>query len=163
MIEVLIAMVVVSIGLLGVAALQTKSLQSSGESEEISIATIRASDLGERLWAMACQLANADDANSRIAIATRVRNQWIKDHNLHLAENQSCQIPDCCDLPVCFIDPATVSLPKQEWVFIHPGASANQYTFRIPYTMKTSEGESMRGGVVFTVVLPPQTLFEDCK
>lgn len=56
LIEVLITMLVVSIGLLGVAALQAKSLQHAYASYQRTLATVQANDAVERLWARVCDL-----------------------------------------------------------------------------------------------------------
>lgn len=60
LIEALIALLVLSIGLLGVAAMQLKSLQGAHAAYQRSIATLAAQDAQERLWA---QLA-LDKANN---------------------------------------------------------------------------------------------------
>lgn len=67
MIEALVAMVVISVGLLGVAALQAKSLQFTRASYQRSLATLQANDLVERLWAGACALPTARDS---------IRDEW---------------------------------------------------------------------------------------
>lgn len=51
LIEALIALLVLSIGLLGVAAMQLKSLQGAHAAYQRSIATLAAQDAQERLWA----------------------------------------------------------------------------------------------------------------
>lgn len=51
LLEVLIAIVVLSFGLLGLAALQLKALQDSHSSYQFSIANLAAKDIRERLWA----------------------------------------------------------------------------------------------------------------
>jgi type IV pilus assembly protein PilV len=58
LIEALITMVILSFGLLSVAALQLKSLQYATISYHRSIATIQAADLVERLWAGICIAAD---------------------------------------------------------------------------------------------------------
>lgn len=50
LIEALVAVLILSFGLLGVAAMQLKALQSSHVSYQRSIATIAAQDAVERLW-----------------------------------------------------------------------------------------------------------------
>ena len=60
LIEILIALLVLSIGLLGLAAVQFQSLQNSHASYERSMATMQARDLVERLWAGICDLYNED-------------------------------------------------------------------------------------------------------
>jgi type IV pilus assembly protein PilV len=51
LIETLVTMLIVSIGLLSIAALQLKSVQYASESYHRSVATVLAGDLVERLWA----------------------------------------------------------------------------------------------------------------
>lgn len=62
LIETLITMVIVSIGLLAIAALQLKSVQYASESYHRSVATVLAGDLVERLWAGICTLPDNADA-----------------------------------------------------------------------------------------------------
>lgn len=50
LLEVLIAILVLSLGLLGVAALQINALKSTSVSYQRSIATIAAQDMAERVW-----------------------------------------------------------------------------------------------------------------
>ena len=58
LVEVMVTLLVLSIGLLGVAALQVTSLQSSSTSLHRSMAVIQANDLVERLWANVCDVAD---------------------------------------------------------------------------------------------------------
>lgn len=51
LLEALVALVVLSVGLLGIAAMQLKAIQSSHVSYNRSIATLAAQDAIERLWA----------------------------------------------------------------------------------------------------------------
>ena len=60
LIEILIAVLVLSLGLLGLAAVQFQSLQNSHASYERSMATMQARDLVERLWAGICVVYDAD-------------------------------------------------------------------------------------------------------
>jgi type IV pilus assembly protein PilV len=50
LIEALIALVVLSIGLIGVAAMQLKALQSANAGYQRSVASVAAVDAQERLW-----------------------------------------------------------------------------------------------------------------
>lgn len=68
MLEVLVTMAVVSFGLLGVAALQIKSLQHAHATYQRSIATTQANDLVERLWASVCALPTGRN---------EVTEQWV--------------------------------------------------------------------------------------
>ncbi len=150
LIEALIAMIVISIGLLGIAALQTKALQSTANSKATSIEAIRAADLGERLWAVSCRLAKAVDDSTRRTIATRTRDQWIKDHyEIDMSQQQpdpDCRLPDCCPYKVCFVDPP--SLDTQQIEYVEPGETHPEYFFKMEY------------GHHFSVVLPPHP--SDC-
>lgn len=62
LIEALIALLVLSIGLIGVAAMQVKALQSATAGYQRSVATLAAVDAQERLWAELFRLRN-DDSN----------------------------------------------------------------------------------------------------
>lgn len=71
LIEALIAMLVLSVGLLGVAALQVKSMQYSHASLQRSVAVVHANDLVERLWAGVCALPDA---------RSNIENEWRTAH-----------------------------------------------------------------------------------
>ena len=58
LVEVLVTLLVLSIGLLGIAALQVVTLQASSTSLHRSIAVIQANDLVERLWANVCDVSD---------------------------------------------------------------------------------------------------------
>ena len=90
LIEILIALVVLSIGLLGLAAVQVQSLQNSYASYERSMATMQARDLVERLWAGICDLYD-EDGNLDLAAAGKIDDykgnendsilgSWAEDH-----------------------------------------------------------------------------------
>lgn len=51
LIEVLVALTILSVGMLGLAAMQLTSLQSARESLNTTIATIMVRDMNERAWA----------------------------------------------------------------------------------------------------------------
>ena len=62
LIEALIALLVLSIGLIGVAAMQLKALQSATAGYQRSVASVAAVDAQERLWAELPGLAqNSED------------------------------------------------------------------------------------------------------
>ena len=67
LIEVMVTLLVLSIGLLGVAALQVVSLQYSSTSLHRSIAVIQANDLVERLWANICQISDATERGNIVS------------------------------------------------------------------------------------------------
>lgn len=61
LIEALIALVVLSIGLIGVAAMQLKALQSATAGYQRSVASVAAVDAQERLWAELAQGTDCPD------------------------------------------------------------------------------------------------------
>lgn len=67
LIEALIALLVLSIGMLGVAAMQLKALQGAHAAYQRSIASLAAQDAQERLWA---QLAINSQGSSSIVCPT---------------------------------------------------------------------------------------------
>ena len=71
LIEVLVAVLVISFGLLSLALLQSRSLQFSQASYERSVAIVQANDLVERLWAGVCVLP--DDFSN-------IRDDWAAVH-----------------------------------------------------------------------------------
>ena len=58
LIEALVALLVLSIGLLGVAAMQIEALQSAHAAYQRSIASLAAQDAQEQLWARMAELGN---------------------------------------------------------------------------------------------------------
>ncbi len=82
LIEVLIALIVLSIGLLSIATLQLRSLQYSQSSFERSIAVMQANDLVERMWAGTCQLYTGPE-NNRVLdgdVLDAITAAWQQDH-----------------------------------------------------------------------------------
>lgn len=77
LIEALIALMVLSIGLIGVAAMQLKALQSASAGYQRSVASVAAVDAQERLWA---QLANLDPGHTCEDIDTSMVQAAWKDH-----------------------------------------------------------------------------------
>lgn len=79
LLEILVATIIVSVGLLGVAALQLRSLQNSQATFERSIASLQSRDLVERMWAGICTLYRADGS----LVAGRqepIWDAWLLDH-----------------------------------------------------------------------------------
>lgn len=82
LIEVLIALVVLSIGLLSIATLQLRSVQYSHASYERSMAVISANDMVERLWAGACALYEGDPDDRRETDEWQtIRLAWQQDND----------------------------------------------------------------------------------
>lgn len=76
LLEALIALVVLSVGLLGVAALQLKSVQSSHLSYNRSIATLAAQDAVERLWAEFGNPVTEGSDSGDCPLPTTVSTEW---------------------------------------------------------------------------------------
>lgn len=77
LLEALIALVVLSIGLIGVAAMQLKALQSANAGYQRSVASVAAVDAQERLWA---RLATLETGQTCEDIDTSdVQSAW-KEH-----------------------------------------------------------------------------------
>lgn len=74
LIEVLVTLVIFSIGLLGMAALQNRALKISYASFQRSLATLQAQDLVERFWANTCVLSDSTIRNAIIKDWTDVHN-----------------------------------------------------------------------------------------
>ena len=80
LIEALIALVVLSIGLIGVAAMQLKALQSANAGYQRSVASVAAVDAQERLWAMLASLETGQtcaDINPS-AVQAEWREHWFQ-------------------------------------------------------------------------------------
>ncbi|WP_019021691.1 type IV pilus modification protein PilV [Thioalkalivibrio sp. ALE23] len=84
LIEVLVALIVLSVGVLGLAGLQITSLQYSQSSYERSIAVMQANDLVERLWAGLCDpdADFFDDGNVNVDEdpIDAIKDAWENDH-----------------------------------------------------------------------------------
>jgi hypothetical protein len=149
----MVAVVVVAIGLLGIAAVQLKTLSTSSESLGLSISTIQANDFGERLRAAACVLGQNEDQWQ--TIATRIRTQWLTDHNLALVTSFTCVPPDCCPQPICFVDPESIT--SGSMTYTEPGDDHPDYAYQVRWTEKSESGERL----LFYVSLPPTSVFEN--
>lgn len=79
LLEILVALIILSIGLLGVAALQLQSVQNSHASYERSIASLQARDLVERMWAGICSLY-LPNGNIRPNGEAPILTAWDDDH-----------------------------------------------------------------------------------
>ena len=70
LIEVLVTLVVISIGLLSIAQLQTRAMQQSYSTLQRTVAVVQANDLLERMWSGYCSDAFWDD----------IFDDWDDDH-----------------------------------------------------------------------------------
>jgi len=82
LVEVLVTMVIVSVGLLGVAGLQLKALKNTYASFQRALATLQAQDLADRLWASTCVLSNATQRDN-------IKSEWQAVHSASAATKLS--------------------------------------------------------------------------
>lgn len=80
LVEALIALLVLSLGLVGVAAMQLKALQSASLGYQRSVASVAAVDAQERLWAT-LEPEEGCDAIDVGAVQTAWRDQWFQDED----------------------------------------------------------------------------------
>ncbi len=89
LIEALIALVVLSIGLIGVAAMQLKALQSANAGYQRSLASVAAVDAQERLWAQLVTLntgETCEDIDSS-AVEEEWKDDWFTDSDQNPLRN----------------------------------------------------------------------------
>ncbi|MCL7929665.1 type IV pilus modification PilV family protein [Halomonas llamarensis] len=96
LIEALIALVVLSLGLVGVAAMQLKALQSATAGYQRSVATLAAVDAQERLWAELAQGVVCSDMTDNME--SNWQEYWfdgsetpIRDSSGTISEEGSCE------------------------------------------------------------------------
>ena len=94
LIEALIALVVLSIGLLGVAAMQLKALQSAHMGYQRSVVSLVAIDAQERVWAALSELGSCPDASALSDIEGAWLSEWfgtiLVDDGTSLASSSGC-------------------------------------------------------------------------
>lgn len=92
LLEVLVTLIVISIGLLSIAQLQARALQFSYASLQRSVAIVQVNDLVERMWTGIC--------DSETDIATIV-NDWAETSNEHrLLPDWNIDNSDFTDAPL---------------------------------------------------------------
>ena len=145
MIEVLIAILVISIGLLGIAALQTTALKSASDSYNLTQATIQAVDLGERFWAAACIFYRAPPEDAVKAVEGIVA-QWKQPQESPGLEPVR---------EVEFITPINKD-------FFEPSVRSLEFRYRIIWNKhETGAGQPAFQGFTFSVQLPPRAYWDN--
>lgn len=83
LIEALIALVVLSLGLIGVAAMQLKALQSANAGYQRSVASVAAVDAQERLWAQLAEIEAGQTCDNidATAVQTEWRAHWFQGND----------------------------------------------------------------------------------
>ncbi|WP_238984553.1 type IV pilus modification protein PilV [Billgrantia kenyensis] len=119
LIEALIALVVLSVGLLGVAAMQLKALQSAHAGYQRALVSLMAIDAQERTWALMSQ-----DPNKSCSV--NVESEWKVDWGsvLDLSYGLSEVQAGSCEYEV--------EITWADQRFIGEGDVAFQYVFRLP-------------------------------
>lgn len=77
LIEALVALLVLSIGMLGVAAMQLKSLKSAHAGYQRSVASLAAVDAQERVWAKLAEVDECPDGTETANISSDWVGQWF--------------------------------------------------------------------------------------
>lgn len=114
LLETLIALLVLSFGLLGLAGLQLKTLQSSHSSYQRGLANIIAADAVERLW--------ANMGAAAPLTAAQVQAQWLQ-HWSSSANNR-------------------LTLPDLDGVITPPAAGGIQYSVSVTWTENRFGGDA---------------------
>ena len=94
LLEALVALLVLSSGLLGVAAMQTRSLQGAHASVQWGIADLAAQDARERLWAALARGESRSCPLPSVVNASDWRQRW-RPFLLGLSANPVTALPDC--------------------------------------------------------------------
>jgi len=126
LLETLIALLVLSFGLLGLAGLQLKTLQSSHVSYQRGLANIIAADAVERLW------ANMGAAAPRTA--AQIQAQWLQ-HWTNTTNNR-------------------LTLPGLAGVITPPAAGGTQYSVTVTWT-ENRFGDDASSSFVYNFMLYP--------
>lgn len=88
LIEVLVALTILSIGMLGLAAMQLNSLQNARESLNTTIATIMVRDMNERAW------AQQDECNKLDGLVSDWQSDVTKNAPVPDVEAKASPFPD---------------------------------------------------------------------
>lgn len=120
LLEILVALVIFSVGLLGIAKMQAAGLKTSQEGYLYTLATLKSQALGERLRTQAAPNSNNDSKWWEIDFAT-----WANecDTDLNVTKSDNDIIVTCGK----FDDP-TVGLPSGRWEMRCEGFDGTQLT-----------------------------------
>lgn len=122
LIEVLIALVVLAFGLMGVAAMQMKALQSATEGYQRSIAVVAAVDAQERVWGLLEGNGNCEDIDASVVSALEYK--WVKDWStdtnpLRSANwgNSSVLMAERCEFTIAIALNSVFSNSEEEYLY----------------------------------------------
>ncbi|WP_019583766.1 type IV pilus modification protein PilV [Thioalkalivibrio sp. ALE16] len=93
LIEVLVSLVIISIGLLGAASLQLNALQASTASHERTLASGQVDSFFEGLWANACHAWEGDGENRHLSpeVVTKIHTDWFESAQDQLERLESVE------------------------------------------------------------------------
>lgn len=122
LIEALIALLVLSIGMLGVAAMQLKALQGAHAAYQRSIASLAAQDAQERLWAS--MATSADLTCPDVTVVNGENKPWVAQWENFLPglNNDPLGTPTDCEFSI------TLSWDEERF----GGGEPFTYTVRLP-------------------------------
>ncbi|AXY44282.1 type IV pilus modification protein PilV [Halomonas sp. JS92-SW72] len=151
LLEVLIAILVLSFGLLGLAAMQLNALQSAHFSYQGTIANLAAKDVKERIWAKLLELQEKEEDGEVVS---------------YVACPSSAENPPSPSRLSRVMDDANVEwrdkLPEMEVVLTEKVGTSCGYTVEIYWlderfgTIERDEGDGLYSRYVYHVHLPGQ-------
>ncbi|SHM15882.1 prepilin-type N-terminal cleavage/methylation domain-containing protein [Vreelandella subglaciescola] len=128
LIEALVALAILSFGLMGIAAMQLNALNSASRGYQHSVATLAAVDAQERLWEALADANNCTSDELKLAgMQTDWKKHWERDTPSNPLRNATLDI------------------------------TGNSCTYTITVTLDNVENEDGYGAVTYTVRLPENT------
>ncbi len=124
LIEVLIALVVLAFGLMGVAAMQIKALQSATEGYQRSIAVVAAVDAQERIWNLLASYSNCEaiDESAGSALEDDWIEHWSADTNAKPLrganwDNSGVRMSEGCEFTIVIALNSVSSNREEEYLY----------------------------------------------
>ena len=124
LIEVLIALVVLAFGLMGVAAMQIKALQSATEGYQRSIAVVAAVDAQERIWNLLARDSNCEaiEASAVSALEDDWIEHWSADTNANPLrganwDNSDVRMSGGCEFTIVIALNSVSSNREEEYLY----------------------------------------------
>ena len=125
LLEALVALVVLSIGLLGVAAMQLKALQSAHMGYQRSVVSLAAIDAQERAWAALSDTGSCPDASMMPDVSGAWLGEWFGTGRVLIDGGSSFARTSECEYTV------TVAWQEERYTDVESG-DAFVYQFRLP-------------------------------
>ncbi|WP_083024665.1 prepilin-type N-terminal cleavage/methylation domain-containing protein [Vreelandella lionensis] len=124
LIEVLIALVVLAFGLMGVAAMQMKALQSATEGYQRSIAVVAAVDAQERIWNLLASDSNCEaiETSAVSALEDDWIEHWSEDTNANPLrganwDNSGVRMSEGCEYTIVIALNSASSNREEEYLY----------------------------------------------